>query len=373
MAVMYGSFFNASFVLAGLTTLAYFLYTFRQYRAAQELQDAKRHDTKHASSKRAQLKNSRATAALAVGGVSPIDRFMRTMSGYVSNQANEIGSVRKGAGALAVDLSNDREFEVANTAIPVTVETQAYGRLGTILAWITGFCLLMTMMFRTLMTGHAPWVNLYEASIALAGFLIVFYSFFELRYKTRALGVLSAGIAFLLLAFAAWVGTAYDMAVPLAYDKITPALQDRPILTIHVSMMIVSYAFFILAFVCGVMMLAQGDGVKARFGWLPSYDAADELGYKAVIIGFPLLALGVILGAYWANYAWGHYWSWDPKETSALVTWLVYAIYLHARGLRNMRGRTMAWLLILGFAATLFTYFGVSFIIPGLHSYGGVK
>jgi cytochrome c-type biogenesis protein CcsB len=233
-------------------------------------------------------------------------------------------------------------------------------------------CIVLAQLFRTLLTHHAPWVNMYEASISLAGFLTIAYLGFEFRYKTRALGVFATGLALLLMLSALWVGASFNQATPLEFHSITPALQDNPILAIHVSMMIVSYAFFMVASACGVLMLAQGDGAKPRFGWLPTAEAADELGYKAVTIGFPLLALGIILGAWWANYAWGHYWSWDPKETSALITWLVYAIYLHARGLRGLRGNLMAWLLIAGFAATLFTYYGVSFLTPGLHSYAGV-
>ncbi len=366
MPFMYLVFFDASLVVAGLTTAAYFLYTFNQYRAAQEARDTKR------GAKRSRVRVS-AQPALAVQGASPFDRFVRLMAGYRANMVEQIGGIRRGNTATAVrSLEIDRDFEVADGTLPVSLQSQAIGRLSTILMWITAFCLVMALMFRTLITGHAPWTNLYEASVALAGFITVTYLIFEIRYKTRALGVLAAGISFLFLVFAVWVGAAFNQAEPIAFRKITPALQDNPILTVHVSMMIVSYAFFVLAFACGIMMLVQGDGAKPRYSWLPTFDGADELGYRAVTIGFPLLALGIILGAWWANYAWGHYWSWDPKETSALVTWLIYAIYLHSRGLRGLRGRTMAWLLILGFAATLFTYFGVSFIIPGLHSYGGV-
>ncbi|HLH62837.1 MAG TPA: cytochrome c biogenesis protein CcsA, partial [Ktedonobacteraceae bacterium] len=139
-----------------------------------------------------------------------------------------------------------------------------------------------------------------------------------------------------------------------------------------VSMAIFAYALFSVAFGAGLIILVQG-GEGQRFAWLPSAEAADELGYKAVIVGFPLLALTLILGAYWANYAWGHYWSWDPKETSALITWLIYAVYLHARGIRNWRGKRAGWLLTLGFIATLFTYYGVSFFVPSLHSYATPK
>jgi cytochrome c-type biogenesis protein CcsB len=370
MPFMYLVFFDASLVMAGLTTAAYFLYTFNQYRAAQETRDAKRGGTKRSRVRVA------AQPVLAMQGTSPLDRFVRLMAGYRANMAEQIGSIRRGSTATATAVRTfeaDRDFEVADATLPVSLQSQAIGRLSTILMYITAFCLAMALMFRTFITSHAPWTNLYEASVALAGFITVSYLIFEIRYKTRALGVLAAGISFLFLVFAVWVGAAFNQAEPVAFRQIMPALQDNPILTVHVSMMIISYAFFVLAFTCGIMMLVQGDGAKPRYSWLPTFEGADELGYRAVTIGFPLLALGIILGAYWANYAWGHYWSWDPKETSALVTWLIYAIYLHSRGLRGLRGRTMAWLLILGFAATLFTYFGVSFIIPGLHSYGGVK
>ncbi len=91
-----------------------------------------------------------------------------------------------------------------------------------------------------------------------------------------------------------------------------------------------------------------------------------------MLVGFPLLTLGIALGAYWANSAWGRYWGWDPKETSALLTWFVYAGYLHARGLRGWEGKRAAYLLVVGFGAVLFTYFAVNFLISGLHSYAGV-
>lgn len=367
MVTMYLAFFNASVVLAALTAAAYFLYTFAYYRAAQEAKQQRRRSGKGA---RARVS---ARPALAAANASPFSRFTRLLSGYVANQTSHATAAvqRARVGAVAVPIHS--EFEVADGALPVSESAAAFGRLGTILAWLLAFTLVMALVIRAAITGHAPWTNMYEASIALAAFLMLAYIYFEIRYKTRTMGVGAAGVALLLLVFAIWVGAAFNQAEPVQFGKIMPALQDNPILTIHVSMMIVSYAFFIVGFICGTIMLVQGDGTKPRYAWLPTAEAADELGYRSVTIGFPLLALGIILGAWWANYAWGHYWSWDPKETSALITWLVYAIYLHARGLRGMRGKTMAWLLVAGFAATLFTYFGVSFLVPGLHSYAGVK
>jgi cytochrome c-type biogenesis protein CcsB len=102
---------------------------------------------------------------------------------------------------------------------------------------------------------------------------------------------------------------------------------------------------------------------------LPSTTILDEINYKSIVIGFPMLTLGIITGAAWANYAWGTYWSWDPKETWSLITWFVYAAFLHARFTRDWKGRKAAILSIAGFAAVLFTYFGVNYIISGLHSY----
>jgi cytochrome c-type biogenesis protein CcsB len=104
---------------------------------------------------------------------------------------------------------------------------------------------------------------------------------------------------------------------------------------------------------------------------LPSHRTLDEVAYRAVIIGFPIFATMIILGSWWASIAWGRYWGWDPKETAALVTWLIYAVYLHARTARGWTGRPAAMILVIGFAAVLFTYFG-NLYFSGLHAYSGL-
>jgi cytochrome c-type biogenesis protein CcsB len=244
----------------------------------------------------------------------------------------------------------------------------AVGRVGTAIGWMTVFALAMSQIFRTIVEQHAPWSNLYEFSISFTIALLLCYLVFEARFheRVRAWGLYVCLLAVVTVGIAIFIGSTYNLIG--SSTALIPALQDQPILTVHVSMAIFAYALFSVAFGAGLIILVQG-GEGRRFAWLPSAEAADELGYKAVIVGFPLLALTLILGAYWANYAWGSYWSWDPKETSALITWLIYAVYLHARGIRGWRGKRAGWLLTIGFAATLFTYYGVSFFVPSLHSY----
>lgn len=244
----------------------------------------------------------------------------------------------------------------------------ALGRAGSILGWLAVFTFFLGLALRSVAEQHAPWSNLYEFSMSFTTALLICYLVFEARFheRVRAWGLYVCVLAIITLGLALYVGITYNLVS--SSQQLIPALQDKTILSIHVSVAIFAYALFCVAFGAGLIMLVQGDQGQ-RYRWLPSAEAADALGYKAVIAGFPLLALTLVLGAYWANYAWGHYWSWDPKETSALVTWLIYAVYLHARGIRGWRGRRLAWLLTLGFAATLFTYYGVSFFVPSLHSY----
>jgi cytochrome c-type biogenesis protein CcsB len=160
---------------------------------------------------------------------------------------------------------------------------------------------------------------------------------------------------------------------PSNITTLLPALQSNRILGIHVTTMVLAYSALSMSCGASVLYLMQVvPGGGRRFARLPDPETLAETGYWSVLVGFPLLTLGIALGAYWANTAWGRYWGWDPKETSALLTWFVYAGYLHARGLRGWEGKRAAWLLILGYVAVLFTYFAVNFLFRGLHSYAGV-
>jgi cytochrome c-type biogenesis protein CcsB len=292
-----------------------------------------------------------------------------------SAKASKVAKAAVAAGGVTTLVRNDvvlHDQPDGEQPIALNHGLIAIGRIGTIVGWMTVLMLFLSLLFRTIVEQHAPWSNLYEFSVSFTTALLLCYLIFEARFheRVRAWGLYVCVLSIVTLAIAIYLGITYNMISDTS--QLIPALQDQPILTVHVSMAIFAYALFSVAFGAGLIILIQ-NGEGQRFSWLPSAEAADELGYKAVIVGFPLLALTLILGAYWANYAWGHYWSWDPKETSALITWLIYAVYLHARGIRGWRGKRAGWLLTIGFAATLFTYYGVSFFVPSLHSYATPK
>jgi len=232
------------------------------------------------------------------------------------------------------------------------------GRYGTILTVNSFAFLTASLVFRAIASGHGPFSNMYEFSVAFGWGALALFLYFQFQYRLRTLALLVLPIALGLLAYAT--------TVPSEITPLVPALQNDLLLTVHVAVAIIAYGAFAIAFGAAVLFLIQR---KDSIRWLPKKALLDEIGYKAVMVGFPMMALVIILGALWADIAWGTYWSWDPKETASLVTWLLYGAYLHARVLRGWRGERSAALLILGFGATLFTYYGNLFF-GGLHSYG---
>ncbi len=218
-----------------------------------------------------------------------------------------------------------------------------------------------SMLFRAIVVGRGPWDNMFEFSVAFACSMIGGYLFLQRRYAIRSIGFIPLGVALAMLLYAA--------SLPSEIEPLVPALQNAPLLTIHVGMAVISYGIFATSFAAGIAYLAQGW--TDRFAWLPSHKVLDEVAYRAVIIGFPIFATMIILGSWWSASAWSRYWGWDPKETAALVTWLVYAIYLHARNQRSWAGRPAALLLVVGFGMVLVTYSG-SLWFSGLHAYSGL-
>jgi cytochrome c-type biogenesis protein CcsB len=216
--------------------------------------------------------------------------------------------------------------------------------------------------------GHAPLANFYESLSFFAWAVLLLYLIIEWRTRSRSLGVFVIPVAFLILAFASIAPGVNDRIQPLI-----PALQSNW-LTVHVLTCFLGYASFAMAFALGIMYLLKGrarDGGTEEGTFLrliPAADAVEELLYQSVVLGFVLLSLGIMTGSVWAHYAWGSYWSWDPKETWSLITWIVYAVMLHARSVRGWRGKRMAVMSLVGFASVLFTYLGVNYL-DSLHSY----
>ncbi len=238
--------------------------------------------------------------------------------------------------------------------------TTAIGSYATIIGWLAVVTLFFALVFRAIATGHGPFQNMYEFSLAFALGVLVSYMYFERKYHQRVLALIAMPVALVMMLYA-WT-------IPSTIEPLVPALQNNLLLTVHVAVAIIAYGSFAIAFGAALLYLIQPEG--GRWG-LPKPQVLDEIGYRAVVVGYPFLTLTIILGAVWANTAWGTYWSWDPKETASLVTWLIYGTYLHARVVRGWRGQRAAWLLVVGFAAVLFTYFGNLFF-GGLHSYSGL-
>ena len=245
------------------------------------------------------------------------------------------------------------------------------GTYGTFATWIALAALAVSLIARWQAVDHAPWSNMYEFTIAFAAGITAFYAVFERFYEddtrersARVLGAFAMPVVFAMLVLTA-------AFFPSDVRPLVPALQNTDLLAIHVAAMILAYGALSISFGAAVLYLAQG-GKQNRFPLLPNAETLDDIAYRSVMLGFPILAIGIALGAYWANSAWGRYWGWDPKETSALATWLIYGIYLHLRGLRNWSGTRSAIVLVAGFGAVMFTYFAVNLWVSGLHSYAGV-
>jgi len=215
--------------------------------------------------------------------------------------------------------------------------------------------------------GHIPVSNLYEVFILFSVVTALIYMFYEGRFKTRALGgfvmlVISAAIGFLL-----WY--TFDRGANVI-QPLVPALNSYW-MKIHVPANFVGYGAFAIAAMIGVAYLIKlklgGDGERDM---LPKLEIMDDLMYKSIALGFGFFTVATILGAMWAAEAWGGYWSWDPKETWALIVWLNYAAWLHLRLTKGWRGAPMAWWSVIGLFVTTFAFLGVNMFLSGLHSYG---
>jgi ABC-type transport system involved in cytochrome c biogenesis permease subunit len=218
--------------------------------------------------------------------------------------------------------------------------------------------LLAITVERSIRIRFAAVTNTFESLVFFAGVTALVLFLYRLIAK-RLLPFVTFGgtvIALALLAIASSPIAPKEVLPPI------PALQSYW-LVLHVTLSFIGESFFIVGFVSALMYLANRDEEKKQ--------RLDRLTYASIGIGYPIFTAGaLIFGAIWAQNAWGNYWSWDPKETWALITWLVYTAFLHTRLVRRLRGRVSAILAIVGFAFTVFTFFGVNYLLSGLHSYG---
>jgi len=276
------------------------------------------------------------------------------------------------------------------------------------------FSLFALLAFRWLTFGYFPLSNLYESLLFLAWGITFITVVIESRSKIQLIGAISTPIALFVTGFAS-LSLPEDMQAP---SPLVPALKSNWLM-MHVTVMMLSYASLIIGSLLGIFFLLltrrknkpirlQGSSYgtltdnstlsniifyKAQESTdyndllveqqninvdrslskrLTLLESIDNLSYRTISFGFPLLTIGIIAGAVWANEAWGSYWSWDPKETWALITWLVFASYLHARLTKSWQGEKPAIIASLGFIVVWICYLGVNFLGKGLHTYGQI-
>ncbi|MCF8144293.1 MAG: c-type cytochrome biogenesis protein CcsB [Deltaproteobacteria bacterium] len=226
-----------------------------------------------------------------------------------------------------------------------------------ILRWVTSYKMGI---------GHAPFSNLYESLIFFAWTLMFLYMIVEWRTKNRTFGTFVTPLAFLAMAYAS-----FSPGISSHIQPLIPALKSNWLIS-HVITCFFGYAAFGVSFGLSIMYLMKRLDAPERknifLKLIPSQGILDDLNYQMIVIGFLMLTLGIITGSVWAHSAWGSYWSWDPKETWSLITWLIYAAVIHSRMVRGWKGKRIAILSMVGFFCVLFTYFGVNYL-AGLHSY----
>jgi cytochrome c-type biogenesis protein CcsB len=259
-------------------------------------------------------------------------------------------------------------------------------KISTIFIFVSNILFAITLCLRWIGDGYFPLSNLYESLIFLSWAISSIHLFLENKTKSRIVGAISSPILFLISGFS-------SLTLPIEMQKslpLVPSLQSNWLM-MHVSMMMVSYATLIIGSLFSILYLAffnfvsrdskilvQADNseistvINLNSSKYSLLETIDTWSYRIIGLGFPFLTIGIISGAVWANEAWGSYWSWDPKETWALITWLIFAIYLHSRLLKGWQGKNAAILGSVGFFVIWICYLGVNFLGKGLHSYGWV-
>ena len=254
------------------------------------------------------------------------------------------------------------------TLAPHRGKAERIGRSAVALTGLAALVHASSLALRGAAIGRVPWANMYEFTsaicfVAVAGWLVVWYRQSGVAALQRFGGFVLLPVVVLMFLG----GTVlYAQAAPLI-----PALNSYWI-TIHVSAAATASGILLVSGVASVLyLLSAGDRsrIAAR---LPASATLDRLAYRTAVVALPIWTFAIITGAIWAEAAWGRYWGWDPKETCALVAWVVYAGYLHARATAGWRGSRAAWINVVGFGVMLFNLFFVNIVIAGFHSYAGI-
>ena len=258
-------------------------------------------------------------------------------------------------------------------------DARGMGRWVRVAIWLTALGLvahILGVVSRGLAVHRVPWGDMYEFVTTVTCVAVIFFFALMLRYRAYRLGLFVIGPVVILLGLA-------ETVIYTPAGQLPPALQSYW-LAIHVtSITLATGAFVVAALFAAVYLLADRHAKRAAAGLptradaifriLPVPKVIDQLAYRTVLFGFPLWTFGIIAGAIWADEAWGRYWGWDPTETWAFITWVVYAGYLHARATAGWRGRKSAYIQLVGFGCLIFNTVVVSILITGLHSYAGLS
>jgi cytochrome c-type biogenesis protein CcsB len=302
-------------------------------------------------------------AASAAGGPTPAGPGVPA----TPTPATTGGEPADGAGSMPeLEVPALRAIREAGRWVVAAVALAAVGAAAHTTAVIT----------RGLAVHRAPWGNMYEFVTALTCVAAIFFLFAMIRYRAWTLGVFVMGAVVVTLGLA-------ETLIYTAPGDLVPALQSYW-LDIHVTAMTLATGIFFVSAVLGFVYLwvdrytrrvaagraAPGNGIVRR---LPGIEQLDRLTYRTIVFGFPVWTFGVIAGAIWADQAWGRYWGWDPVETWAFITWVLYAAFLHARATAGWRGRRAHYVQLLGFASLIFNILVVQVFIAGMHSYSGVS
>jgi len=280
--------------------------------------------------------------------------------------------------AIAAGEPADGTASMPELAVPALRAIREAGRWVTTavaLAAVGAAAHTTAVITRGLAVHRAPWGNMYEFLTALTCVAALFFLFAMIRYRAWTLGVFVMGAVVVTLGLA-------ETLVYTAPGDLVPALQSYW-LDIHVTAMTLATGIFFVSAVLGFVYLwvdrytrrvaagraAPGNGIVRR---LPAIEQLDRLTYRTIVFGFPVWTFGVIAGAIWADQAWGRYWGWDPVETWAFITWVLYAAFLHARATAGWRGRRAHYVQLLGFASLIFNILVVQVFLAGMHSYAGV-